>query len=163
MIRRCTSNDFHRIYEIINDSAQAYKGVIPPDCWHEPYMSKEELRQEIRNGVKFSCYTGKHNEIIGVMGIQDKGTVTLVRHAYVDPNNQNQGIGSALLKKLMRKAKSPVLTGTWLKADWAIKFYEKNGFKRINIEESKRLLERYWKISKRQVETSVVLKHIPII
>jgi N-acetylglutamate synthase-like GNAT family acetyltransferase len=156
VIRQCADEDFEEIFTIINDAAMAYKGVIPPDRWHEPYMTKEELRAEIEDGVRFSCYVA-NNEIIGVMGIQEKADVELIRHAYVRTKQRNKGIGTLLLQELMKEATKPILIGTWKAAQWAIRFYEKHGFRRVEEEEKNRLLKKYWAIPDRQIETSVVL------
>jgi N-acetylglutamate synthase-like GNAT family acetyltransferase len=156
MIRSTTDKDFEEIFNIINDSAIAYKGVIPPDRWHEPYMTKEELKTQIEDGVRFSCYVDQ-DEMIGVMGIQDKTDVELIRHAYVRTKQRNQGIGTRLLQELINNSTKPILIGTWKAASWAIRFYEKNGFCLVDEAEKTRLLKRYWKIPDRQVETSVVL------
>ena len=156
MIRECTDEDFEEIFNIINDAAIAYKGVIPPDRWHEPYMTKAELQTQIEDGVRFSCYV-ENNEIIGVMGIQDKADVVLIRHAYVRTKRRNKGIGSILLQELIRDAEKPILIGTWKAAIWAIGFYENHGFRLVAEEEKNRLLKKYWSIPDRQVETSVVL------
>jgi N-acetylglutamate synthase-like GNAT family acetyltransferase len=156
MIRKATDEDFEQIFNIINDAAIAYKGVIPPDRWHEPYMTKEELQAQIEDGVRFSCYVD-NNEIIGVMGIQDKADVELIRHAYVRTKQRKKGVGSLLLQELIKDTKKPILIGTWATADWAINFYEKHGFRLVEEEEKNRLLKKYWAIPDRQVETSVVL------
>lgn len=156
MIRKGTDEDFEEIFTIINDAAIAYKGVIPPDQWHEPYMTKEELKAQIADGVRFSCYVD-NNEIIGVMGIQDKADVELIRHAYIRTKQRNKGVGTLLLRELIRDSTKPILIGTWKAADWAIRFYEKNGFRLVEEEEKDRLLKQYWAIPARQVETSVVL------
>lgn len=156
MIKACTESDFEAIYAVINDAARAYKGVIPADRWHEPYMSRAELQSEIEAGVAFwGFYEG--DEIIGVMGIQDVLDVTLVRHAYVQTGRRNQGIGSRLLAHHYRQSERPVLVGTWAAAVWAIRFYEKHGFRLVTPTEKDRLLRKYWSIPDRQVETSVVL------
>lgn len=156
MIRRCKESDFEMILEIINDAAQAYKGVIPVDCWHEPYMSWEELRHEIEDGV---CFWGfeEGGTLIGVMGIQDKGEVALIRHAYVRSDKRNQGIGTCLLHFLESTTEKPILVGTWANASWAIAFYEKNGYRLLLEEEKNRLLRKYWTIPERQIVNSVVL------
>ena len=156
MIRRCDERDSDVIWQIINDGAQAYKGMIPADCWAEPYMSREELLHEIRDGVIFWGFENA-GELIGVMGIQEVRDVTLIRHAYVRTTAQKRGIGGRLLAHLLMLAKGPVLIGTWADAVWAIRFYEKNGFRVLSPEEKDRLLQRYWKISSRQAGTSVVL------
>jgi N-acetylglutamate synthase-like GNAT family acetyltransferase len=156
MIRKATDEDFEEIFNIINDAAIAYKGVIPPDRWREPYMTQEELQAQIEDGVRFSCYVD-NNEIIGVMGVQDKADVELIRHAYVRTKQRQKGIGSILLQELIKDAKKPILIGTWKAADWAIRFYEKHGFRLVDEEEKDRLLKKYWAIPDRQVETSVVL------
>jgi N-acetylglutamate synthase-like GNAT family acetyltransferase len=156
MIRKCTDQDFEEIFNIINDAAIAYKGVIPPDRWHEPYMTREELKAQIEDGVRFFCYVD-NNEIIGVMGIQDKAEVSLIRHAYVRTKQRKKGVGSFLLQELIKDEQKPILIGTWKAADWAIRFYEKHGFRLVDEEEKNRLLKKYWAIPDRQVETSVVL------
>jgi N-acetylglutamate synthase-like GNAT family acetyltransferase len=156
LIRQCNSGDFETIYEIINDAAVAYKGIIPEDRWKEPYMSREELRHEIGEGVVFWGYE-KDGKLVGVMGIQDVQDVTLIRHAYVLTAERNKGIGSNLLSHLRRMTDKPILIGTWADAIWAIRFYEKHGFRLVSTEEKKRLLRKYWRIPERQVETSVVL------
>lgn len=156
MIRRCVDADFEALYEIINDAARAYRGVIPEDRWHEPYMPREELRREIVDGVRFWGFE-EDGKLIGVMGIQDAGDVTLIRHAYVTTSERRKGIGSMLLSELVRKTDRPLLIGTWADAAWAIRFYEKHGFRLVTAEEKDRLLNTYWKIPARQVETSVVL------
>lgn len=156
MIRKGTAEDFEEIFNIINDAAMAYKGVIPADQWHEPYMTKEELQTQIEDGVRFSCYVD-NNEIMGVMGIQDKAEVALIRHAYVRTKQRKKGIGTLLLQELIRDAKKPILIGTWKAAEWAIRFYEKHGFRLVEEEEKNRLLKKFWAIPDRQVETSVVL------
>ena len=156
MIRKCETKDFEALYEIINDAAQAYKGVIPADRWHEPYMTKEELRREIQQGVEFWGYE-KEGIILGVMGLQNVQDVTLIRHAYVRTGRRRSGIGRELLSFLLGQTSKPVLIGTWAAATWAVAFYEKHGFTRVTEEEKNFLLKKYWTIPERQVETSVVL------
>jgi len=156
MIRPCQPTDHQAIFDIINDAAQAYRGIIPADRWHEPYMPMEELLHEIDSGVNFWGYV-EGDELIGVMGIQPVKDVTLIRHAYVRTAHRNQGIGGQLLKFLLKTTDTPVLIGTWAAATWAIAFYEKYGFRQVTIKEKNRLLRTYWTISERQVETSVVL------
>jgi N-acetylglutamate synthase-like GNAT family acetyltransferase len=156
MIRKCTDQDFDEIFNVINDAAIAYKDVIPTDRWHEPYMTKAELQAQLEEGVRFFCYVDR-DEIVGVMGIQDKSEVQLIRHAYVRTTQRNKGIGSSLLQELTRNSTKPVLIGTWRAASWAIRFYQKHGFCLIDEEEKNRLLEKYWAIPERQIETSVVL------
>ena len=156
MIRECTGSDFNRIFEIINDAAQAYKGIIPKDRWHDPYMPLDELRREIENGVVF--WGLEHDgQLLGVMGIQAKGEVTLIRHAYVLTKAQKLGIGTKLLHYLETLTEKPILIGTWAAASWAISFYERNGYALVSEEEKNFLLKKYWSIPERQVETSVVL------
>lgn len=156
MFRRCREDEFEKVFEIVNDAADAYRDVIPPDCWQEPYMPREELRHEIADGVRFWGYEG-NGELLGVMGIQDVGDVTLVRHAYVRTRHRRREIGSKLLGHLRTLTTKPVLMGTWAAATWAVRFYEKHGFRLVTPEEKERLLRTYWSISERQVETSVVL------
>lgn len=156
MIRLVRPDETEIVRRIINEAAQAYKGVIPPDCWHEPYMSGEELAGELAAGVVFwGC---EHNgELVGVMGRQDKGEVVLIRHAYVLPAYQRQGVGAKLVQHLKQNEAKPMLVGTWAAADWAVRFYEKHGFRLVSRVAKDRLLKTYWSISERQVETSVVL------
>jgi N-acetylglutamate synthase-like GNAT family acetyltransferase len=155
-IRPCEERDIEIIYEIINDAAEAYRGIIPTDRWKEPYMSKDELRHEIDKGVTFWGYI-ENGELIGVMGMQDIEDVTLMRHAYVRAARQRQGIGGRLLSLLRKKTRRPILIGTWAAAVWAVRFYEAHGFSLVSPEEKDRLLKRYWSIPERQIETSVVL------
>ena len=156
MIRRCTSQDFDQIHAIINDGAQAYKGIIPSDCWHEPYMPLDELTEQIGDGVDFWGYESGGG-LAGVMGIQDRGEVTLIRHAYVQTAQRRKGIGEKLLEHLEGMTAKPILIGTWAAAAWAIRFYEKNGYRLLSRAEIERLLRKYWSIPERQIETSVVL------
>jgi GNAT superfamily N-acetyltransferase len=156
MIRECTEKDFEALYTIINDSARAYKGIIPADRWNEPYMSREYLRYELEAGVIFWGYETA-GDIVGIMGIQDVHDVTLIRHAYVATAFRGQGIGGKLIAHLKTLVIRPTLVGTWAAADWAIRFYEKHGFRLVTMEEKERLLREYWSIPDRQTETSVVL------
>ena len=156
MIRACDDGDFELIWAIINDGAQAYKGVIPADRWTEPYMSREKLRHEIEDGVTFWGHEAA-GELAGVMGLQDVEDVTLIRHAYVRTSSRNQGIGGKLLTHLRTITTRPVLIGTWADAVWAIGFYQKHGFRVVDQREKNQLLKTYWNIPERQVETSVVL------
>jgi len=156
VIRRCTEADLASLYAIINDAAQAYKGVIPVDRWQEPYMRLEELEHEIDRGVAFwGAEAG--GELVGVMGIQDRGGVDLIRHAYVRTRDRNRGIGTELLRHLERLTAKPILIGTWADAAWAIHFYEKHGYRVLGRPETEALLKKYWTIPKRQIATSVVL------
>ena len=156
MIRRCREEEFEAIYTIINEVAEAYHGHIPKDCWKEPYMDQEELRNEIRDGVVFWGYE-EDGTLLGVMGIQDVKDVSLIRHAYVTTKKQNRGIGTQLLSHLRSLTNRPLLVGTWGDAVWAIRFYRNQGFKQVSKETKDRLLRDYWSISDRQIETSVVL------
>ena len=156
MITKSEHKDFDAIYEIINDAASAYRGVIPADRWHEPYMTKEELAKQIEEGVQFWKYS-EDDKIFGVMGIQFKRDVTLIRHAYVRTLERKKGIGSKLLQQLCSAETKPILIGTWADAKWAIKFYQKHGFRLLPEEEKNKLLRKYWSIPIRQIESSVVL------
>lgn len=156
MIRPCKADDFEAILSIINDAARTYHGVIPEDRWKEPYMSREELKHEIQNGVSFWGYED-NGELVGVMGIQQVQDVSLIRHAYVRKARRNLGIGGRMLSFLCRRAEQPVLVGTWAAAIWAIRFYEKYGFRKVDRREKDRLLKKYWTVPERQIETSVVL------
>jgi GNAT superfamily N-acetyltransferase len=152
MIRACVP----AIVAIVNDAARAYKGVIPSDRWHEPYMPLDELEREMAAGVRFVGYEAPGG-LVGVMGIQDRGDVDLIRHAYVRTSQRNGGIGSALLRSLEEASAKPILIGTWAAATWAIRFYEKNGYRLLSRPETVRLLKKYWTMPDRQIETSVVL------
>jgi N-acetylglutamate synthase-like GNAT family acetyltransferase len=156
MIRRCDNQDFVEIWAIINDGAQIYRGVIPEDRWTDPYMSREKLRHEIDDGIVFWGYQ-EDGTLAGVMGLQHVNDVTLIRHAYVRSSSQKKGIGSKLLSYLRALTTEPVLIGTWADAVWAIRFYERHGFRMVSPIEKDRLLKKYWNIPERQVETSVVL------
>jgi N-acetylglutamate synthase-like GNAT family acetyltransferase len=156
MIRRCHNQDFEQIWAIINDGARAYKGIIPNDCWTEPYMSRKQLQHQIDEGVVFWGYEGT-GTLAGVMGLQQVRDVTLIRHAYVLTSSQKRGIGTHLLSHLRDLAKGPVLIGTWADAAWAIRFYQKHGFQIVSAREKDQLLAQYWTIPERQIETSVVL------
>ena len=158
MMRKLASNDFQAILTVVNDAAVAYRGKIPANCWKEPYMPPQELREEIESGVHF--YGIKESGVLfAVMGIQSVDYVTLIRHAYVLTNCQRRGLGEKLLNLLLSLAKTSVVyVGTWETASWAIKFYEKYGFKLVSNEEKDILLGKYWNIPKRQVQTSVVLQ-----
>ena len=156
MIVKCEGKDFKEIYEIINDGASAYKGIIPEDRWHEPYMTQDELKDQIDQGIEFWAYSEDGN-ILGVMGIQIKEDVTLIRHAYVRTAKRNKGIGGKLLDHLRGMFSAPILIGTWADAKWAIEFYQKHGFRLLPKEEKDNLLRKYWTIPIRQIETSVVL------
>jgi N-acetylglutamate synthase-like GNAT family acetyltransferase len=168
MILAATKDDFTQIYEIINDAASAYKGIIPEDRWHDPYMSRSELQHQINDGVQFWCYIDNETitsnpitnpPITGVMGIQNKGDVTLIRHAYVRTSARNKGIGGRLLQHLSTLTTKPILIGTWADATWAIEFYKKHGFRQVSHQEKEHLLRKYWSIPLRQIETSVVLSN----
>jgi len=156
VIRICEIADFEAIHAIINDSAEAYRAAIPADCWREPYMEKDELHREMKAGIAFLGYV-EDGALIGVMGLQNVHEVALIRHAYVLTSTQRKGIGGGLLTALLESAKRPVLIGTWAAATWAVRFYEKFGFAVVTPEEKVRLLRKYWSISDRQIETSVVL------
>ena len=156
MIRQCNERDIPAIHAIVNDAARAYYNVIPADCWHEPYMSEGELRIEIAAGVIFWGWEDG-GALVAVMGIQKVRDATLIRHAYVLSGQQNRGIGGALLNELVSQARGQVLVGTWAAAEWAIRFYERHGFRLVSTEDQDRLLTQYWTISPRQQKTSVVL------
>jgi GNAT superfamily N-acetyltransferase len=156
MIRRCGDHELQALHHIINDAAEAYRDAIPADCWHVPYMSLAELRREIKQGVMFWGFEAE-GELLGAMGLQLVRDVALIRHAYVRTSHQRQGIGSALLLRLRSQTDRPLLAGTWADAPWAIRFYERHGFRLVSKREKARLLHAYWTIPDRQIETSVVL------
>lgn len=159
IIRRCTEADFSTIASIINEAAEAYRGVIPADCWHEPYMSPAELITEINAGVDFWGWY-ESDILLGVMGIQRVLDATLIRHAYVRQASQGKGIGGSLLTTLANQTTGLLLVGTWAAASWAIRLYERHRFTLVTPAEKDRLLSTYWSISVRQRETSVVLLYV---
>jgi N-acetylglutamate synthase-like GNAT family acetyltransferase len=152
----CGDKDFEQIYAIINDAAQAYKGIIPADRWYDPYMSRHYLQHELDAGVSFLGLE-EQGELIGVMGVQDVKDVALLRHAYVRTRHRNRGVGGKLVARVKSVITRPMLVGTWSAAVWAIAFYQKHGFTLVTEEEKERLLRKYWSIPDRQIETSVVL------
>ncbi|MGE5096942.1 MAG: N-acetyltransferase family protein [Betaproteobacteria bacterium] len=156
MIRQCTVADVPAIEAIVNEAARAYRGTIPADRWHEPYMPRAELEGEIAAGVDFWGFE-ESGLLLGVMGLQAVREVMLIRHAYVLPGRQGEGIGSALLDHLVARTQARLLVGTWAAAQWAIRFYERHGFRLVSAAEKDRLLDAYWTIPDRQRETSVVL------
>jgi GNAT superfamily N-acetyltransferase len=156
MIRRCRDDERAAILAIVNAAAEAYRGVIPADRWHEPYMPAEELDAEIAAGVEFWGHEDG-GELLGIMGIQPVRDVHLIRHAYVAPAAQRRGVGGALLEHLLESTDGSILVGTWAAAGWAIDFYRRHGFEEVSPERKDELLREYWDIPARQVETSVVL------
>jgi GNAT superfamily N-acetyltransferase len=161
MIRECTIDDAERICFVVNEAAEAYRGVIPDDCWHEPYMPLDDLRREMA-GMTFFGWDDVDG-LVGVMGYQplERGLpvrVTLVRHAYVLSARQGEGIGGGLIEHLRAMSSGRLLVGTWQAATWAVRFYERHGFRRLGAAESQELLRRYWEIPQRQMETSLVLE-----
>jgi GNAT superfamily N-acetyltransferase len=160
-IRPCTNDDVTTLLTIVNSAAEAYRGVIPPDRWHEPYMSQAELRQELSAGVTFVGYE-VDGELVGVMGIQSVRDVDLIRHAYVRPDRQRHGVGALLIKHLLHRGSRQMLVGTWAAASWAIAFYQRHGFVLCSHARTIVLLRTYWTIPDRQIETSVVLANPPL-
>lgn len=156
MIRRCDAADFEEMYAVINDAAAAYRGVIAADRWKEPYMPADELRDEIAAGVEFWGVL-EQDTLVAVMGLQHVGDVALIRHAYTRTAHQGSGAGSALLEYLRARTDRAMLVGTWTAATWAIRFYERHGFRLVTRRQKERLLRRYWTIPDRQIEESVVL------
>ena len=155
-VRPCRDDERAVILRIVNAAAEAYRGVIPADRWHEPYMPLDELERQIGDGVVFwGCESG--GTLVGVMGIQDRGEVNLIRHAYVQTSQRRTGIGEKLLQHLEQMTAKPILIGTWSAATWAIRFYEKNGYRLLSRSDTELLLRKYWSIPERQIETSVVL------
>jgi GNAT superfamily N-acetyltransferase len=177
VIRPLADSERDAALAIVNDAAIAYRGAIPEDRWHDPYMDRAYLDAEINAGVRFFALVDEAQEaattsagvgattprdgagigILGVMGIQDVGDVTLVRHAYVHSRLQRGGVGTALIAHIQSLAPHPMLVGTWAAATWAIAFYQRNGFSLVSPAEKNRLLRTYWDIPQRQTETSVVL------
>ena len=158
MIIEYTKSDNSKILYVINDAAAKYKGVIPDNCWHEPYLSDRELLNEFKDGVRMFGYL-HNNQLIGVIGYQEIKDVVLIRHAYTLTAYQGKGTGSALLEFLLNKNQnSRLLIGTWKNAKWAIRFYEKFGFVLHAKDESALLLKKYWNIPSKQIENSVVME-----
>jgi GNAT superfamily N-acetyltransferase len=157
VIRACRPDDVATILAIINAAAQRYRGAIPDDCWHEPYMSVEQLERDMDAGVSFWGYEGDSEQLLGIMGIQRVKDVTLVRHAYVEPKAQGRGVGGRLLRHLETLTNQRILIGTWADAEWAIRFYQFHGYTLIPQSDVPATLRAYWDISPRQIETSVVL------
>jgi GNAT superfamily N-acetyltransferase len=155
-IRLCRDDERSAILAIVNAAAEAYRGVIPADRWHEPYMPSAELDGEIAAGVEFWGYEDGE-ALLGVMGVQPVRDVELIRHAYVLPETQGKGVGSALLQHLVSSSSRQLLVGTWAAAEWAIRFYRGHGFEQVGPPTKTRLLQTYWAIPERQIETSVVL------
>ena len=161
MIRPCADADFDAMFEVINDGARAYRGVIADDCWSDPYMSAPELREEIAAGVRFwGDFDG--DRLAAVMGIQDVKDVALIRHAYTRTADQGKGSGGRLLAQLVALTDRPILIGTWTSAVWAIRFYQGRGFTLVDEAEKERLLKKYWTVSDRQIAESVVLRSRPV-
>jgi len=160
-IRPCRGDERDEILAIVNAAAEVYRGVIPADRWHEPYMPGEELDGEIAAGVEFWGYEDDDDGLLGIMGIQPVRDVNLIRHAYVVPDSQGRGVGGALLEHLLGLATRPMLVGTWAAATWAIRFYERHGFEYVGRDRTGELLRAYWDIPERQIETSVVLAERP--
>jgi GNAT superfamily N-acetyltransferase len=160
-IRPCRDDDREAILAIVNAAAEAYRGVIPADRWHDPYMSAGELERELAAGVRFWGHEDD-GALDGVMGIQPARDVDLIRHAYVAPASQRHGVGAALLEHLGRSTTRRILVGTWAAAAWAIRFYRRHGFELVPPDRKAPLLRAYWTIPERQIETSVVLARPPL-
>ena len=160
-IRPCRDDERGAILAIVNAAAEAYRGVIPADRWHEPYMPMAELEGELAAGVAFWGYEAG-DALVGIMGIQPVGDVELIRHAYVAPGSQRHGIGGALIEHLASRSTRRMLVGTWAAAEWAIAFYRRHGFEQVSTERKTELLKTYWTIPERQIETSVVLANPPL-
>ncbi len=154
MIRSCVSGEIGAVYRIINEAARAYEGVIPADCYHQPYMSLEELEREMERMTFYGWE--EEGRLVGLMGFEPVKNVSLIRHAYVLPERQKRGIAGNLLNHIVGLVTtSELLVGTWADAYWAIDFYKKRGF-RLRTDKDE-LLKKYWNIPQRQVDTSVVL------
>lgn len=160
MIRDCIASDVPAIQAIINDAAERYRTVIPADCWHEPYMSRDQLLAEINAGVRFSGWQDKSGALVGVMGLQRKLDAFLIRHAYVLTSHQGRGVGRALLTSLIEQSSGRLLVGTWAAAEWAISFYQRHGFGLVPPGQEDHVATTYWNITQRQRDTSVFLEYI---
>lgn len=155
-MRACEDADFNQIFEVINDSAKAYKGVVPKELYREPYISRDYLRSEIDQGVRFQAYF-KGDSLLGVMGAQKMGEVTLVRHAYVRTKDRRDGIGSKLLTQIVDEVNGPILVGCLRAMTWAVCFYQKHGFEMLDDERRDRLRAKYWSLPENHIRQSVVL------
>ena len=159
-IRPCRDDERAAILAIVNAAAEAYRGVIPADRWHDPYMPAAELDEEIAAGVRFwGCE--QDGALTGVMGFQPVRDVDLIRHAYVVPGSQRHGVGGALLGRIRQMSARQMLVGTWAAAQWAVRFYRRHGFELVSPERKAELLRTYWTVPERQIETSVVLADPP--
>jgi GNAT superfamily N-acetyltransferase len=156
-IRLCRAEERPVMLAIVNAAAERYRGAIPSDCWHEPYMTIDHLERDIGAGVTFWGFEDESSVLLGVMGIQPMEGVDLIRHAYVRPDRQGRGVGGALLRHLEAMSRWPILIGTWADAAWAIRFYQSHGYALLSGAEAAQLLRTYWTVSPRQAETSVVL------
>ena len=146
--------DPDEIYAVVNDGSKRYKGIIPEDCYHEPYMPMDELLEEMKR-MRFYGYQ-TNIKLLGVMAKEPVKDVTLIRHAYVVSEHQGEGIGSRLLAFIEKRVDTAwLLVGTWTAATWAIDFYKKHGYRLMENKEA--LLRKYWNIPDRQIETSCVL------
>jgi GNAT superfamily N-acetyltransferase len=161
-LRRARDDDRPAILAIVNAAAEAYRGVIPADRFHDPYMGAAELDREIAAGVEFWVHEEPDGTLLGAMGVQPVQDVILIRHAYVLPESQGRGVGRALLEHLRGTVGGQLLVGTWASAEWAIRFYRRNGFADVGPQRTAELLRRYWDIPDRQIETSVVLASPPL-
>jgi GNAT superfamily N-acetyltransferase len=159
-IRPSRDDERPAILAIVNAAAEAYRGLIPADRWHEPYMPAAELDREVSAGVAFWVYEAD-GALVGTMGIQQVRDVDLIRHAYVLPGKQRRGVGGALIEHLQTLSTKRMLVGTWAAAEWAISFYQRHGFELVSPERKTTLLKTYWTIPARQIETSVVLANPP--
>lgn len=159
MISDCVDAHFDDVLSVINEAAEAYRGIIPADCWQDPYMDRDEFRDEISAKIAIRGSFDLDARLIGVMGAQPVSDVVLIRHAYIRPAWQRKGVGSALIQDLLARADRPILVGTWAAAIWAIEFYQKHGFDLASEGKKDQLLRRYWNIPERQIETSVVLTY----
>ncbi|MEX1993204.1 MAG: GNAT family N-acetyltransferase [Steroidobacteraceae bacterium] len=162
-IRHCRADERPAMLAIVNAAAERYRSAIPADCWHEPYMPADQLERDIAAGVDFWGYEDDCNDLVGVMGVQRVRDVDLIRHAYVRPDQQGRGVGAALLRHLEGLSQRQILIGTWADAAWAIRFYQNHGYVLVAGEDTGQLLQTYWTISPRQVETSVVLAKPPMV
>lgn len=160
VIRPCGPDDFDTVLAIINQAALAYRGAIPAELWHEPYMSAADLKTEIAAGVQFWGYQSDDG-LSGAMGLQRMHDLDLIRHAYVLPGGQRRGTGGALLEHLRRQSRRRMLIATWSAASWALKFYRRHGFDPVSPARRAELLKAYWTMSDRRVEASVVLANPP--
>jgi GNAT superfamily N-acetyltransferase len=151
-----SADDRDEVLAVINAAAERYRGVIPAESDTDPYMSAAELESAL---AAMQFYGAVRDRLVGVIGTQERADVSLVRHLYVRPPAQGEGIGTALLERALERADAEtVLVGTWKAAEWAVEFYRANGFELLGTDRD--LLATYWDVPEHQRDHSVVLRYV---